>query len=104
MTELENNLHESLRLALEEREKLKLTATKLIEHAYKGAERVKASPLSYNSAAEQGMQETNVLTFVKGLREMAVALEVLTKEESDTIEKEYWENRDKIPLNIPDRF
>jgi hypothetical protein len=83
---------------------LKEKALKIIQKIYEKAGKIKASPLNYGTRSDHFAAEEHQLTIAEGMQGLAVGLGILTKKEAEELKNNYWANRDKIPLDIPDRF
>ena len=90
MTKVESVTTESLENSLKSR------AVQLIRDTYGKARGCKSVN---NSEGEDEMT-----TLAGGMSKMAEVLRVLTINELKKLHAEYWESRDDIPQNFPDRF
>ena len=80
---------------------LKEKATSIIKAWYTAAANCKAQ--SYLSDGHTDMELVRTQQ-AEAMQQFAVELGILTEREVKAIEKEYWDNRDKIHTDIPDRF
>lgn len=80
---------------------LKERAIELIKKQYSAAADAKAH--SYLSDGHTDV-ELAYTREAESMQEFAVELGILTKEEADLLHAYYWDNRDKIGTDIPDRF
>lgn len=80
-------------------EAMKIKAIELINKKYKLAAEVKA-----NSYLVGFRPELELTSEAEVMQKFAVALGILTEEEIEKLQKNYWDNRSKIGIDIPDRF
>ena len=80
---------------------LKEKATGIIKAWYTAAANCKAQSYLSDGHTDTELERTHQ---AEAMQQLAVELGILTEREAKAIEKEYWDNRDKIPTDIPDRF